>query len=160
VTKLIAMVRQRVKGFWNRLFFVQRSWFVDEYYHPVPGSVFSDYRDLWRRNILPKLRYRYEIWDCDDFAEYFASWMKLATKTNGIGIAIGYVKTPQGKFGHAWNIALVKYKDEVEIVEVEPQLGSIVGISSRRPVSGEVVAARRNIVRTDTSTYELLAVIW
>jgi len=63
-----------------------------------------------------KLKYKKEVFDCDDYSVLFYVRAKVGTK-RAIGIA--WSKT------HAFNIAICHYKDYVELFVIEPQLGDV-----------------------------------
>ena len=134
VDTLYDMVFEYVKGFWSKLFFNIKSWFFDTQYYPIPYDTFKQLLEEYKK-ALSGLSYKYEVFDCDDFAEFFAVWVKLRTNTNGCGIALGVYNG----YGHAWNVCLVSYNDKPKIVFVEPQ-------------SGEEISVNGN--------YKLKAVIW
>lgn len=161
VWTLCRLCLQHVDGIIPKILFGLRSWFFDVRYKPIPRDTFAYYLDIWKRKILPNLHYRYDYWDCDDFAEFFASWMKLMTGTNGVGMSIGVVKTPQGVYRHAWNGALVM-KDNIELVFVEPQTGDIVFMNTPLVPSAGVKTLGRTIIANgkDEWKYKLRAVIW
>ena len=161
VTQLAAMVSKRVEGWLNKLLFGFRSWFFDEWYYPIKITDLYRHLEVWRSVVLPNLKYRYDVWDCDDFAEFFASWFKLRTKTNCAGMALGKVVTEAGTFGHAWNIVLVRVGHGVELREIEPQLGTVIGEGTRRAMSsGIIVTKKRTAVNTKEPRYRLFAAIW
>ena len=128
------MVVKYVSGLLGRIFFSFRSWFFDELYYPIDYSQFKQLLEEYKKP-LSGLSYKYEVFDCDDFAEFFAVWIKLRTNTNGCGIALGVYNG----YGHAWNVCLVNDGGVNKVVFVEPQAGS------------EVVV---------DGNYELRAVVW
>ena len=134
VDTLYDMVYKYVKGFWSKLFFNRKSWFFDTLYYPIEYNTFKQLLEEYKKP-LSGLSYKYEVFDCDDFAEFFAVWMKLRTGTNGCGVALG---TYNGG-GHAWNVCLVNDGKANKVVFVEPQ-------------SGEEISVNGN--------YKLKAVIW
>jgi len=155
-------VSRLVDGIVDKLLFALRSWFFDSAYVPVTTDAFNDVLERWRRNILPRLRYRYEIFDCDDFARYFASWAGLKTGTNAFGIAIGIVETPSGSYGHAWNVVLVGSSGgQILVTMVEPQLGAVIPVATKvLDVREPIVVRRRRSIGNATVRYRLKAVVW
>ena len=137
--ELYYRVANRVDGLFSKLLFGIRSWFFDEEYYSIDSSMFNKLLERWR-NILKNLHYVVDKWDCDDYAEYFASVMKSWSKTNGCGVATGILCEGKICERHAWGICLV----DGEIVEVEPQLG--------KPVT--------ELEKTYNIKYKLKAVIW
>jgi len=74
--------------------------------------------------IQKELKYRSEVFDCDDFAFGFKAYASEIYLINSVGIAIGRVIDDSGKVGyHAWNIALIYDADGVKLVTYEPQSG-------------------------------------
>lgn len=137
--ELYYKVLSRVDGFFSKLLFGIRSWFFDEEYYSIDSSTFNKLLERWR-NILKNLHYVADKWDCDDYAEYFASVMKLWSKTNGCGMALGILCEGDTCGGHAWNICLVGN----EVIEVEPQVGQLV----------------TELEKTYNIKYKLKAVLW
>lgn len=71
------------------------------------------------------LKYRSEVFDCDDYAFGFKAYASEIFLINSVGIAIGNVIDQEGKTGyHAWNIAFISTKDGIKPVTIEPQTGN------------------------------------
>jgi len=158
--KLAEMVASLVDGWWNRLLFGLRSWFMDEYYYPIDLDQFCNILQVWREKILPKLKYRYDTWDCDDFAEYFASWAKLMTKTNAIGMGIGILDLGYAKGWHAWNLVLLRDGKHVYVDMVEPQLGTFVPKPPAKHTLSDWIRTGRGRTVKGEAVYKLRYAIW
>ena len=117
-----------------KILFLVKSLFLDVHYLSVREDELHSLLKAWRQNILPKLRYRYDYWDCDDYARYFVAWFNLVSKTNAGGETYGVVKVRRmngamrrwESYGHSWVGVLVDFGYDVDVVFVEPQLGEIV----------------------------------
>ena len=149
VSDLISLCSKEVKGsnpidtFFSKILFSYRSVFFDERYKTVKEhelrSIIDFYKDIIESN---KLHYEKDYFDCDDFALVFKSIASSHFNTNAIGIALGLVVLPDGRYGmHAWNVAVT---DNKEILHIEPQLFEIV----------------KNNVSSDKFKYYLKWVIW
>lgn len=159
--QLAAMCEDQVDGFWAKLLFGIRSGFFDAWYYPVEEDEMDNLLYAWRTNVLPRLHYVVDKWDCDDFSEYFASLIKLWSKTNCCGMAIGVVETSKGEFGHAWNICLVQHGNTYNLAWIEPQLGIFIPPSRTITITEKPITVRgRHSVVRETIRYRLLAVIW
>ncbi len=154
VQKLLYIIR--------RIMFIARSWFFDLEYTTIPEWLLQEALQEWKKQVLDKLHYIGESFDCDDFSRHFMVWLKdwingngiiceYAPKQyqikqfNGVGMALG-VLSKNGRVlgGHAWNIVLITNSDgEPELVYVEPQIGEYF----------------RGSVSPDGFTYTLQAVI-
>jgi len=117
----------------RRVLFFMRSWFFDLFYYSISIDDLMEALKDWKNEVLDIIEYLPEVFDCDDFAVYFKSWLqswaraKKCKAFNGVGIAIGMLfKDYQPVGGHAWNIVLVHSGSRVYIVYVEPQLGEII----------------------------------
>ena len=108
-----------------KLLFPMKSWFRDEYYEPIGVDELNAYLQVWKNNVLPKLAYTPEAFDCDDFGAYFKAWLTKESGKNCVGEAIGELEDKDGnRGGHEWNIVLVKlYDGSVTTLFVEPQIG-------------------------------------
>jgi len=121
VIEVISLLQARVKGWLNKLFFSIRSWFFDVEYEPLTLKELEAFIDKWVKEILPKLIYTKERFDCDDFAGLFKYMCIKETKKNGVGRAIGKVYYKGEFLGyHAWNIVIL---DDGSVINVEPQTG-------------------------------------
>ncbi len=155
VYQLVQLCSRYVKGWLRKLVFYIKSCFFDTRYKCITIDELEQLLKIWRENILPKLRYQLDFWDCDDFAMYFASWLKLKTKTNCGGMVIGVLNG----FGHAWTPVLVKNYDDVDVMFVEPQLGRIVEVNKEDVIEMPVTVRRRMSV-SGYATYHPLYYIW
>jgi len=126
VSSLSAMIFKFVKGIIAKLLFYLRSWFFDVRYKAIPRSELDNLLAVWKRSVLPSLKYISDLFDCDDYAEYMAVWLKMKTKTNGAGVALGSVEKGWASYGHAWVVAVVKDGSKIAIEFIEPQTGEYV----------------------------------
>jgi len=129
ISKLHGIISLQYSGLMKivmRILFTLRSWFYDMVYHGVKSDLFVRLLEEWRRDVLPRLHYEVDTFDCDDYAMYFSTWAKMrareeGVKANGFGVAIGTVCVQDSCGGHAWSIAIV----DDHIVFIEPQLAEI-----------------------------------
>jgi len=120
----------KILWIFRRIMFFARSWFFDIQYYSISLEELQEALEKWKEYVLDNIQYLPEIFDCDDFAMYFKTWLQsyvmqeMDKPFNGVGVAIGYV-VEDGKLlgGHAWNIVLVDTDEGTKIVYVEPQLG-------------------------------------
>jgi len=117
----------------RRVLFFMRSWFFDLFYYSISIEDLQEALEDWKNEVLDVIEYLPEVFDCDDFAVYFKSWLQSWARAkkrkafNGVGIALGQVyKDGRLLGGHAWNIVLVHSGSRVYIVYVEPQIGEII----------------------------------
>ncbi|RLG74351.1 MAG: hypothetical protein DRO23_07005 [Thermoprotei archaeon] len=124
---VIDLVSKEVKGLWRKIIFHIRSWFRDEWYKPIPIDELHAWLEVWKGNVLPKLAYTPETFDCDDFGAYFKAWLVRQSGKNCVGEAIGIVHVPDvGDVMHEWNIVLAKmHTGKVMVLYVEPQIGQV-----------------------------------
>ena len=78
-----------------------------------------------RYDITTWRRYIPDLWDCDNYAFMFKTWMAFVYGYTGIAVALGFVFTPDGEFLHAFNVIVCK--DGVLLYE--PQLHTFVDIN-------------------------------
>jgi len=148
--QLIMMILQRFKDqfgdtlvskllwIFRRIMFLARSWFFDLQYYSIKLEELQEALEKWKEYVLDNIQYLPEIFDCDDFAMYFKTWLQsyvmqeMDKPFNGVGVAIGYV-FKDGKLlgGHAWNIVLVDVSSTTCILFVEPQLGELLSPTMR-----------------------------
>ena len=126
----------------KRVLFVIRSQLYDLEYNSIPLWLLEEALKEWRKQVLDRLHYVGESFDCDDFARHFMVWLKdwicgngiicsfappseQIKQFNGVGMAIGLLfKDGELLGGHAWNIVLVTDDSgEPMLVYVEPQIG-------------------------------------
>jgi len=143
--QLIAMILQLFKDqyggsllnkilwIFRRVIFLMRSWFFDIQYYTIDVDDLLDALSKWKEEILNNISYLPEIFDCDDFAMYFKTWLQgyiqqeKDTPFNGVGVAIGQVfRDGELLGGHAWNFVVVQNGDNIYILFIEPQLGEII----------------------------------
>jgi len=124
----------------KRILFIIRSQLYDLEYNTIPEWLLQKALQEWRKQVLDKLKYIGETFDCDDFARHFMVWLKdwingsgiiceFAPKNeqikqfNAVGMAIGLLfKDGELLGGHAWNIAIITNNSgEPELVFIEPQ---------------------------------------
>jgi len=107
--------------------FAVRSWFFDITYYAISYDKLLELLEKWKNDVLANLKYKPEIFDCDDFANYFKVWMTKETGVNCTGEALGLVyKDGRLLGGHAWNIVIVHKHGVIDVLFVEPQLGEII----------------------------------
>ena len=145
--------------------FDKKSTFYDTYYVTIPESTLRQGLETWRKEILPQMKYKRNIFDCDDFASYFRIFLKSYANADGfvrftarwptpganaIGIAIGQlIDLPTGSRSmHAWNIIVVNDTTyNPYIVMVEPQLGEPIHyIKARRKVKDKIKTVKGYIL--------------
>ena len=124
-------LKSKILWVFRRLWFLIRSWFFDIMYYSIKLEELQQALEKWKEYVLENLEYLPEIWDCDDFAMYFKTWLQsyvlheLGKPFNGVGVVLGNVyKDGRLLGGHAWSIVLVDI-GTVTAVFVEPQLGEI-----------------------------------
>jgi len=117
----------------RRLMFFLRSWFFDITYYGISLGELEEALEAWKREVLDHLQYVSEVFDCDDFAVYFKSWLQKYIRErydkliNGVGIALGMVyKDYQLLGGHAWNIVVIEEPGIKSIAFIEPQTAEII----------------------------------
>jgi len=101
------------------------SWYFDNYYVALPITKFREVL-LWWWDILKKIQYQIEVFDCDDYSKLFSSLL-ASCQYNSAGLVIGelYYK---GKFigYHAWNLLLfINQQGKFKLYEFEPQIANI-----------------------------------
>lgn len=134
----------------SRLFHLMKSWYMDVEYETIPIGLLHQALKDWREQVLKYLHYTPEVFDCDDFAFYFKTWLQgwafdHGLPFNGVGLAIGTVESSGGLLGwHAWNIVLADDNNELKIVYVEPQIGEV--ISGRKTSDGWIYKLKAVIV--------------
>lgn len=124
----------RLSTILNKMLFGVKSIFFDIMYKTLNDTdiikLLDDYRRVIEEN---KLSYEFEYFDCDDFALLFKAFASMKYRTNGVGLAIGLVKLPDGSIGgHAWNIAV---RSDLTIVHIEPQTCEVL-----KRVNGRVIS--------------------
>jgi len=148
--QLIMMILQRFKDqfgdtlvskllwIFRRLMFLARSWFFDLQYYSIKLEELQEALEKWKEYVLDNIQYLPEIFDCDDFAMYFKTWLQsyvmheLDKPFNGVGVVLGAVlKDGQLLGGHAWNLVLVDVSGTTCILFVEPQLGELLSPTLR-----------------------------
>jgi len=148
--QLIAMILQLFKDqyggsllnkilwIFRRVIFLMRSWFFDIQYYSISLEELQEALQKWKEYVLDNIQYLPEIFDCDDFAMYFKTWLQsyvmqeMDKPFNGVGVVLGAVlKDGQLLGGHAWNIVLVDVGGVTTIVFVEPQLGELLSTTMR-----------------------------
>ena len=122
------------------LFFL-RSWFFDLEYKEFTMQEFQEVVNKFRQWCEEKqLHYKYEYFDCDDFAMEFKSFCAREFNHNGVIIALGMVsKDGRVLGGHAWNIVII----EGRLYYFEPQTFELIDGNTS----------------TDGFKYELMAVV-
>lgn len=69
-------------------------------------------------------RYRPEVYDCDDFAHTFRSFISTFAGINTVGVVIGTFYDIDEEYRHAWNIIIT---EEGDYYMLEPQTMKFVG---------------------------------
>jgi len=128
----------KILWIFRRILFFARSWFFDLQYYSIKLEDLQEALEKWREYVLDNLEYMPEIFDCDDFALWFKTWLQSYMHEekhkpfNGVGIALGNVfKDGELLGGHAWNIVLVDVGGTTCIMFVEPQLGELLSSTMR-----------------------------
>jgi len=123
-------------AWFKRIFFIMRSWILDATYYTISIDELLSALEVWRTEVLSNLHYVQEVFDCDDFADYFKVWIQKYFSQKGklvncVGRAYGYLYHGDELLGgHAWNIVLVNNGSSIDAVFVEPQIGEIIGSES------------------------------
>ncbi len=108
----------------------EKCWVFDTMVKGLPLSQFGELNVSWLSWLRNNQRtWMYEVYDCDDFAEDFRSHGRNATGHRPL-LVIGWVRTPEGEFYHAWN-AVLTFKlsangdPDWRLWEYEPQTGTV-----------------------------------
>jgi len=96
------------------------SWFWD-------GKIYYTDIETWRKiirdDLIDRISWTSERFDCDNFATLFSSFMALFYGLNGAGVAIGAVldnnKSVTGY--HAYNVLVAEENGKVKLFVYEPQ---------------------------------------
>jgi Agglutinin C-terminal len=117
---------------------------ADRIYTPPKSEWLLTAYDAWFRQCLAglnSLSYVAEAHDCDDFAQFYATFAKICHRKMGLKTALPigifyYEKEGQGK--HAINVA---YTSDLGLIFIEPQQrGTIVNLTNKEKLSSWLLA--------------------
>jgi len=113
-------------GLWYKILCYIKSCRFDAQYIPFTLKEVREFTDWWVENVLPRVKYMPDIFDCDDFASLFRALMVQHTGKNAVFFTAGelYMKkdnTEEFLGLHAW-ITVVTTNGTFFI---EPQTGDI-----------------------------------
>ena len=107
---------------WQKILCYIKSCRFDAQYIPFTLREVREFVDWWVENVLPRVKYMPDIFDCDDFASLFRALMVQHTGKNAVFFVAGALYYGDEFLGlHAW-VAVVTTNGAFFI---EPQTGDI-----------------------------------
>jgi len=122
---------------------IARKQLGDIKFYASDSEVYYCSLDAWRKiikaDLVDRIFYQEEKFDCDNFALVFSSFMSLLYGLNSAGIATGIMRDAKTKEiigGHAYNILVADVDGEVKLFVYEPQNDDLVEASNSAQVGG------------------------